>query len=296
MPRAPVRQDSSEAANVASLVRLHHRRRGWAFVAAGSVIGLAVYAGIDGSLFRHGTGTAGTLGAIPAMVLVALAVAGITVVIADTARLRRADASALASAKGSVSHHPLYAHVYRYPPRHHGSWVAAVFMLAAMACISAYILPQEVNAWTYVAGGGQQDTFHPESYANACMARLGCSTTTEGYLARTGADVIWGTTVPLGQPFSVRDPLWAWGTGRNLINGDGSAISDIVAGLFFDAVALLLLYVLVVILRDTSPRRAQHIPVAAGPGPGPPHQAHHPDRARHADGTPRRARRGRARR
>ena len=60
--------------------------------------------------------------------------------------------------------------------------------------------------------------------------------------------------MPLGQPFSVHDPLWAWGSGRNLTSGDGSAIPTIVAGLFFDGVTLLLLYVLVVIVRGHAGR------------------------------------------
>jgi hypothetical protein len=300
MPRAPVRQDSRESANVASLVRLHHRRRGWAFVAAGSVLGVAIYAGMGVNLSASLTGTAAALSVIPVVVLSALALSGLAVVIVDTARLHRADATVRASAKGGVSHHPLYAHAYRYPPRHHGSWVAVVFMLAAMTCITAYILPQEVNAWAYAVGAAHRDTFNPVSYATSCASvgrGLRCQTVTEGYLSRTGAHVNWGPQVPLGQPFTVRDPVWAWGAGRSLIDGDGTAISDIVASLFFDAVALLLLYILVVILRETSPRRTHQIPVRADPDEGPAHPAHHPDtRQHHADGTPRRARRSRARR
>ena len=80
---------------------------------------------------------------------------------------------------------------------------------------------------------------------------------TEGYLSKSSADVTWGSQVPLGQPFSVRDPLWAWGTGRTLTSGDGSAIPTIVTGLFFDGLALLLLYALVVVVRDTRARRGE---------------------------------------
>jgi hypothetical protein len=58
MPQAPARRDTSESSDVANLVRLHHRRRGWAWVAIGSVIGLVVYAGIDVNLFENLTGTA----------------------------------------------------------------------------------------------------------------------------------------------------------------------------------------------------------------------------------------------
>jgi hypothetical protein len=256
-----------------------------------------VYAGIDASLFERVTGTAGTLSVIPVLVLLGLVLAGLVVVIVDTSRLHSADAAVRVKAKGSVSHHPLYAHAYRWPPRHHGSWVAAIVMLAAMTGITAYILPQEVNAWAYVAGAEHQDTFNPVSYSHCPVVfGRGCHVVTEGYLSRTGAEVSWGSPVPLGQPFSVRDPLWAWGTGRKLIDGDGSAITDIVAGLFFDAVALLLLYVLVVIVRETSPGRSQPVPVPVGTGQGGGRRTPHPDRGQHGNGARRRARRGRRKR
>jgi hypothetical protein len=297
MPQPRARRDSGESSNAARLVALHHRRRGWAWVAVGSAIGLAVYAGIDVNLFEHVTGTAATLSIIPVFVLLGLVLVGLVVVIVDTARLHRADAAVRVSAKESVSHYPLYAHAYRWPPRHHGSWVAVIFMLAAMTGIAAYLLPQEVNAWAYVAGAGNQDTFNPVSYSHCPMVYgRGCHVVTEGYLSRTGAQVDWGSPVPLGQPFSVRDPLWAWGTGRKLINGDGSAIPNIVAGLFFDAVALLLLYVVVVIVRETSPRRSQPMPVPAGTGPGTVRRTPHADPGHHGNGARRYARRGRRKR
>ena len=132
MPRAPARRHTSGSSDVAKLVRLHHRRRGWAWVAIGSVIGLVVYAGIGVNPFENLTGTAETLGVIPVFVLLALVLAGLVVVIVDTSRIHRADAAVRVSAKGSVSHYPLYAHAYRYPPRHHGSWVFAICMLVAM--------------------------------------------------------------------------------------------------------------------------------------------------------------------
>ncbi len=296
MPPPPALRDASESSDVAKLVRLHHRRRGWAWVAVGSLTGLLVYAGIDVKLADGVTGTAATFSLVAVVVLLALAVTGLVVVIADTARLHSADAATRATAEGSVSHHPLYAHAYRYPPRHHASWLAAIFMLAAMTSIAAYILPTEVNSWAYVVGAEHRDTFNPVSYATAC-ASVGrgfrCQTVTVGYLSRSGAEVNWSNQVPLGQPFGVRDPLWAWGTGRGLITGDGSAITNIVAAVFFDGVALLLLYILVVIMRDTSPRRKLRMSVPAGAGPGGVRQTHHPDRGHHADGTPRSTRRGR---
>lgn len=295
MPQAPAQRDTRQASAVAQLVRLHHRRRGWAFVAAGSAIGLAVSGGIDVSLPGGHTGTAETLSAIPVFALAALAVAGLVVVIVDTSLIHRADAALQVSAKATVSHYPWYAHAHRWPPRHPASWVAATFMLLAMTSITVYIVPQEVNAWAYVVGAAKQDTFNPVSYSTSCsiMGRhgLSCQTVTEGYLSRSGANVIWGSQVPLDRPFRVRDPLWTWDTGRILTNGNGSAISTIVAGLFFDGIALLLLYILVVLMRDTSPRRIQRRSMPAGADPGGIRRTHHPDRAHHSDGTRRRARR-----
>ncbi len=297
MPQAPARRATSESSDVAKLVRLHHRRRGWAWVAIGSAIGLVVFVGIDVNLFDNLTGTAETLSVIPVFVLLALVLAGLVVVIVDTSRIHRSDAAVRVSAKGSVSHYPLYAHAHRYPPRHRGSWVFVIVMLVAMTGLTVFLLPAEVNSWAYVVGAEHQDTFNPVSYGPACLTvpRRGCHTVTEGYLSKSGADVAWGSQVPLGQPFSVHDPLWAWGSGRTLTSGDGSAIPTIVTGLFFDGVALLLLYVLVVIVRDTPSKRSQQMSVPAGADPDGVRRTHHPDRGHHGSGVRRPARRGRGR-
>jgi len=300
MPQPPALRDNAQSPAVARLVRLHHRRRGWAYVAIGSVIGLAAYAGIDIAVFGSLTGTAETLTAIPVFVLIALLLVGLVVVIADTSRIHRADAAVRVSASGSVSHYPWYAHAHRWPPRHPGSWVAAIFMLLAMTCITTYILPQEVNAWAYVIGVGHQDTFNPVSYSTSCSLvgrnrGISCSTVTVGYLSRSGEHVYWGSQVPLGKPLSVRDPFWTWDTGRILISGNGSAIPTIVAGLFFDGVALLLLYVLLVLVRDTPTRRSQRRSVPAGAGPAGVGRSHHPDTSHHGRGARRHTRHGRRR-
>jgi len=288
MPQAPARRDTSEPSDVAKLVTLHHRRRGWAWVAVGSAIGLAVYAGIDVSLLESLTGTAETLSVIPVFLLLALVLAGLVVVIVDSSRIHRADAAVQKSAKGSVSHYPLYAHAHRYPPRHHRSWVFAIFMLVVMTSITLFLLPAQVNSWAYAVGAGNQDTFNPVSYGQSC-AHLGrnggCHIVTEGYLSKSGADVTWGTQVPLDQPFSARDPLWAWGSGRTLTGGEGSAIATIIAGVFFDGLTLLLLYILVVVLRDTSSRRNQPVLAPARAAPGGAHPTHPPVRGHHGSGV-----------
>jgi hypothetical protein len=154
-------------------------------VATGGLIGLVVYAGTGVNPFENLTGTAEILGAISVFVLLALVLAGLVVVVVDTSRMHRADAAVRLSAKGSVAHHPLYAHAHRHPPRHHGSWVFAIFMLVAMTGITVAILPAEVNSWAYVVGAGNQDTFNPMSYGQSCgVPRGGCHTVTEGYLSK----------------------------------------------------------------------------------------------------------------
>jgi hypothetical protein len=300
MPQAPARRPISESSDVAEFVRRHHRRRGWAWVATGSAIGLVLYAVIGVNLSGNLTGMADVLGLIPVFVLLALVLAGLIVVIADTSRLRRADAALRVSAKGSVSHYPVYAHAHSYPPRHHGSWVFVIVMLIAMTGIAVAILPAQVNSWAYLVGAENHDTFNPVAYGQSCskVARGGggCHTVTEGYLSSSGAHVTWGSQVPLGQPFTVRDPVWAWGTGRTLTGGDGAAIPMIVVGLFFDAVALLLLYILVVVVRHKSSSPNQRIPVPAGPPPGGAREPHPPGRGHHGSGVHRPARRRRSRR
>jgi hypothetical protein len=271
------------SSDVARLVVLHHRRRGWAWVTVGSAIGVVVYVGI--------AGMADTVGIVAVFVLLALVLMGLVVMIVDTTRIHRADAAVQTNARGRVSHYPVYAHAHRFPPRHRGSWVFAIFMLAVMSVITVGILPIEVNSWAYVVGAESHDTFNPTSYGQSCFSfhRGGCHPVTDGYLSKSGADVTWGNQVPLGQPFGVRDPLWAWGSGRTLIGGDGSAIGTIIAGLFFDGVTLLFVYVFVLLARGNT-----RAPVPVGPHPV--GQAQHPGRGHHGSGVRRRGGRARSRR
>lgn len=91
--------------------------------------------------------------------------------------------------------------------------------------------------------------------------RRGWAWVAVGYLSKSGVDVTWGSQVTLGQPFPVREPVWAWGTGRNLVSGYGSAIALIIVGLFFNGITLLLLFALVMIVRHTRLRRSQQMPM-----------------------------------
>lgn len=242
------KRSSGQSPETGNAVRLLHRRRGWAWTACVSLIGLVVYVIIGAHFFENLTGALGVISVIPVFALIALALTGLVVVIVDTVRLHRHEPDVRASAKAGTSHHPLYAHAYRYPPRHRGSWLFGLFMLFFLALPAILYLPRQVNGFAYVAGAGRQDTFVATSYHQVC-GRGGCSTVTDGYLQNTGADVTWTGQVPLGQSFSVRDPTWDWGSGRTLISGTGDAIGVIVLSLFFDFLAGLMLLAVVMIAR-----------------------------------------------
>jgi hypothetical protein len=80
---------SSPDGNAGTIVRLYHRRRGWAWVGFGSLIGLIVYLAVGATLFDNLTGAAETASIIPLFILLVLAVAGLLAAIVDSARLRR---------------------------------------------------------------------------------------------------------------------------------------------------------------------------------------------------------------
>ena len=296
MPQAPARGATSESSDVAKLVRLHHRRRGWAWVAIGSVIGLVVYAGIGVNLFENLTGTAETLSAIPVVRAArsgsGRASCGNRRYITHSPRRRgrpgeregQRFALPAVRSRASLSAAPPWQLGVRHLHARRDDWYHRGY-------------PARRGELVGICGRrGEPGHLQPGvvwSGLQQRAARGGCHTVTEGYLSTSGADVTWGSQVPLGQPFSVRDPLWAWGSGRNLTSGDGSAIPNIVAGLFFDGVTLLLLYALVVIVRDTPSRRSQRMSVPAGADPGGVRRTHHPARGHHGSGVRRPARRGR---
>ena len=94
------------AAQGSTIVRLHHRRCGWTWVAVCSLIGLVVYVAVGAHLFDNLSGTSELLSMIPGFVLLALVLTGLIVAIVDTVRLRRADAAVRATARANVSHCP----------------------------------------------------------------------------------------------------------------------------------------------------------------------------------------------
>jgi hypothetical protein len=86
---------------------------------------------------------------------------------------------------------------------------------------------------------------------------------TDGTLAG-GASVSWPRRVPLGQEFPVREPVWEWGFGAQLINDDAGAIAAVVLGGLVDGFCVLLLVSLVKLANGTA---ALHASAATRPAP-----------------------------
>lgn len=253
---------SGSDSQVSSTVRLLHRRRGWAWTAAGSLVACVVYFIIGVHFFGGLTGALAAITVAVLFALLALAIAGLIVVVVDTVRLHRAEAAVRMSAIGSASHHPVAAHAYRYPPRHRTSWVFGWFMLALWLLLAVVFLPSLVNSVGYLAGAGAKETFVPVSHRVEC-SRGGCGTVTDGYLEPSGTQTTWTSDVPLGKSFTVRAPVWAWGIGRNLTEGTGTAVGMLVVSVFFEGVAVLVLVAAVMVTRHlTALRRRQAAPAS----------------------------------
>ena len=59
---------------------------------------------------------------------------------------------------------------------------------------------------------------------------------TVGVLRTAGGDVqpTWPDQVPLGRPFKAREPVWTWGIGAGLLDGDGIAVGAPAVSLLLD--------------------------------------------------------------
>jgi hypothetical protein len=122
--------------------------------------------------------------------------------------------------------------------------IGAVVVIGAPGAV-VVLLPAEVNAVAYVTGSGPSATFVPQSSYRNCGGRGGCKTITQGVIERadgTRVNAEWDGEVPLGRPFSVRQPVWTWGPGSTLLHGLRDAIVVLVVGPVVDLGAFLLLF------------------------------------------------------
>src|SRR3984957_16735020 len=224
---------------VAATVRLLHRRRGWAWTTVISVVAWLTACGLLGSLAPNASGAGLAVFAIFILLLTVVGVVALVASVVDTVRLHRRDAGVRRQALRRTRHYPVRAHAYSYPPRHRFTWVFSWVMMLILLGIGVASVPGLVDGVAYLAGAESSSTFLPLSYGQDC-GRSGCSTVTYGVLAN-GTSVTWPEQVPLGRSFAVREPLWDWGFGAQMIDDDGTAIGTIVAGVLFTITGVFIL-------------------------------------------------------
>ena len=243
---------------VADAIRLLHRRRGWVWATVVSVIAFLVACGLLGSLAPNASGAGLGVASVFILLLGATAVVALVASIVDTVRVHRLDHGVRAQARPRTVHHPVSAHAYRYPPKHRWTWVFSWLVLAILLVLGVAAVPALVDGVGYLAGAESTATFVPTGYGQVC-GRGGCSTVTDGYMETRGgsAGATWPHQVPLGLPFTVREPVWNWGFGAQLIDGDGNAIAYIVLGVLMDGFSVLILFALYKAVRRWLEHRRQ---------------------------------------
>jgi hypothetical protein len=170
-----------------------------------------------------------------AMVIAALTITAIVMVVATSVQLRHRAAAQRAQAISAVT---------RIAARRAArfDWAIASVVLVLALGLAVLFLPGLVDGVSYVEGG-HTATFVPQSYRVSCSyyGTGDCSTVTLGVLrtGRGGVRSTWPDQVPLGRPFKVREPVWTWGLGAALLDGDGIAIGAAAISLLFDGLALL---------------------------------------------------------
>jgi hypothetical protein len=236
--------DAGADPGVTGAVRLLHRRRGWAWTFGASLIALLGFIIVGVNFWPDATGAVATISGIVIVLLLALAVVALIVVIVDTVRLHRRQLLVRDAAFSGVSHHPVVTHAFATPVRHRGSHLAVWFVIVLFMGLAIAFLPDQVNGIAYLAGAGKSVTFMPQSYQQVC-SRGGCHNETDGTLLTSPPiGATWPDQVPLGQSFSVRQPIWnGWGS-PDLMNGEqaGGVIFGII---LFDGPTILILYFLI---------------------------------------------------
>ena len=248
---------------VSDAIHLVHRRRGWIWTAVGSIVAWLVTLGLLGGLAPNAAGVLLTVVGLLVVVLTVLAIVGVVMTVIDTVRLRRSHPGIRAATTHHFARHPARSHPYRYPPRHRFSWIFAWAMMLSVFGLGIAALPALVDGIAYLAGAEPTTTFTPVSYSQDC-GRSGCSTVTDGFISN-GTGVTWPDQVPVGQPFTVHEPLWNWGFGTGLIDSDWSAIGSLFAGVLFDSGAVFIGYAMVKVGRNWV-RHRRHMAELTGAG------------------------------
>ena len=238
IPHAPSTASAAEQDPLlAATVRLVRRRRRLVWTVIGGFVAFLVVISVYSNQYNDITSTGPVAVLAVAMAIAALTVAALVMAVAITVRLHRRTAAQRAKAISSVDRESARkSRSGRY------DWVLASGVLVIALGAAVLFLPGLVNGASYVAGGNMV-TFDPQFHDISCSyhGNGDCSTVTVGTLETGGAGVrsTWPNDVPLGRPFKVREPVWKWGVGAALIDGDGIAVGAALISLLFDGFAVL---------------------------------------------------------
>lgn len=244
---------------LAAAVRLVRRRRRWGWTTAAGFIAFLIVISVYSNKYNDDTDSGPVAVLAVAMAVAALTVTAMVMVVATSVLLRRQAGARRARAILSVA---------RITARRAGrfDWAIASGLLIAALGLAVLFLPGLVNGVSYLSGG-HTATFDPQAYGVSCSYHgVGdCSTITVGVLRTGGGGVrsSWPDEVPLGRPFKVREPVWTWGPGAALLDGDGIAVGAAAISLLFDGLALLAMIFFVKVLSRRLGRRRR-----ADPAPG----------------------------
>lgn len=242
--------DAGYDSHVDNTIRLLHRRRGWIWTMVISVVAWVVTVALLGALAPNAKGAGQAFAGIFVLLLTIIAVVALVASIVDTVRLHRRDTGVRSTAFERTAHHPVRTHAYRYPPRHRFTWVFGWVMLVVIVGLGIGTLPGLVDGVAYLAGAENSASFVPVSYGQSC-SRSGCRTITNGYLDVPGRPAVtWQGQVPLDSPRQVRQPLWDWAYGSELITSDFGAFGDITVGFLFEVATGFTVFVAVKLMRN----------------------------------------------
>jgi hypothetical protein len=236
--------------DVAATVALLHRRRGWVWTAVLGFVAWFAALALPVALAPGGRGAGQAVADAFVLLLTVLTVVAVAAAVVDTVRLQRLERGARAHAAQRTAHHPVYAHPYRYPPRHRFTWLYGWAVMVLVLGIGIGALPVLVNAAGYLAGARRSVMFMPTS-VHEYHSHGTTTIVTNGFLenpARTPAT--WPGQVPLGKPFPVRQPLWAWGWGSHLITSELTAVGSLLASLLFEGLSVLVLVAAAMAVRN----------------------------------------------
>jgi hypothetical protein len=233
-----------QSAEVAATVRLLHRRHGWAQLAFVGLIAFALTDGANANAQQEGTPSPSWFVAI-VIALGVLTVVGIIALTVDSALVRRRPDEVRKQAATLAARHPS-RRLHHYPPHHWVIWVLRLVGMVLILGVAVVSVPGVCDGVAYLAGAEKSATFDPVAYQTNCD-QYTCQTSTNGVLTSgsTVVEAAWPDVVPLGKSFRVREPLWRWGLGAAMIDGDGTAIVAIVVGLLIESAGVLVVIYLV---------------------------------------------------